>query len=236
MIEINNLCKKYGDKLALDNISLNVEGKKCISIIGESGSGKTTLLRILAKLESYEGCIKVNDQELSRYSLREYSNYVKMVFQMPYSSFNPKYTIGFSLKENVKEKDKDKIARNMLVKCGLDESFMNKYPLEISGGECQRCAIARALCGKPELILMDEVTSSLDKDNVNGILALIKELKKECLIIFVSHDIGLVKDISDEIVVMKDGRVVERGRKNEVLNNPKSEYTKKLLYISKHII
>lgn len=234
---------KIEEKLvAVKNVSLDVQEGKTLGIVGESGSGKTTTGEILGGLQqpSYGGVYfyDENINDLSDDSYNEYRKNVQFIFQDPKGSMDPNYTIEdnvafplLTLKIVNTKKEARLLAASMLEKVGLDSSIKNKLPSEISGGQCQRAAIARALVVSPKIIICDEPVSALDVSIQAQILNLLKRLQKEIGIsyIFISHDIGVVNYMSDTIIVMNNGNVVETGAAKEVFLHPKNSYTKKLL-------
>lgn len=234
---------KVQEKLAaVKNVSFEVEAGKTLGIVGESGSGKSTTGEIAGGLQKptfgtiyYYG---KNTAEMSNDEYEEYRRNVQFIFQDPKGSMDPNYTIGDNISfplltlKIVKNKvEADKLVTEILSRVGLDENIKNKYPTDISGGQCQRAAIARALVVNPKVIVCDEPVSALDVSIQAQIVNLLKELQKEMKIsyIFISHDIGVVNYMSDTILVMSKGNVVESGIAKEVLLHPKEAYTKKLI-------
>ncbi len=228
--------------VAVKSAIFNIEEGKTVGIVGESGSGKSTIGEIVGGLQKptygnvfYYG---KNIKELTEEEYKDYRKSVQFIFQDPKGSMDPNYKIFDILSmplitTNIakNKNESEKLIDEMLLKVGLDLSVKNKYPAEISGGQCQRAAIARALIVKPKLIICDEPVSALDVSIQAQILNLLKELQNELNIsyIFISHDIGVVNFMSDTILVMKSGTIVESGEAKEVLLNPKENYTKKLI-------
>ncbi|MBP1926943.1 ABC-type microcin C transport system duplicated ATPase subunit YejF [Sedimentibacter acidaminivorans] len=228
--------------VAVKNSSFNVIQGKTIGIVGESGSGKSTTGEIVGGLLKptfgkvcYRGR---NIEELSYAEYKKYRKNVQFIFQDPKGSMDPNYKIGHIISEPLfilnyakNSRDAEKMVDDILEKVGLDSAFKNKYPLEMSGGQCQRAAIARALVVKPHVIICDEPVSALDVSIQAQILNLLKDLQKEYNIayIFISHDIGVVNYMADEIMVMNMGNVVEMGEAKQILTNSKEKYTKKLI-------
>ncbi len=228
--------------VAVKNSSFFVTEGKTIGIVGESGSGKSTTGEIVGGLIKptfgkvcYRGR---NIEELSYIEYKKYRKNVQFIFQDPKGSMDPNYKIGqiiaeplFILKYAQNSNEAEKMVDEILERVGLDSAFKNKYPLEMSGGQCQRAAIARALVVKPHVIICDEPVSALDVSIQAQILNLLKDLQKEYNIayVFISHDIGVVNYMADEIMVMNMGNVVEMGEPNQILKNPKEKYTKKLI-------
>ena len=212
-----------------------------VAIVGESGSGKSTTARVVTGLlPPDKGEIIFQGQKLtpnlsdrSKEDLRK----IQMVYQSPDTSMNPKHTvrdiIGRPLEfyHNMKGKEYTNRVIDLLKMIELDETFIDRLPSELSGGQKQRICIARALAAEPDLIICDEVTSALDQIVQEGILKLLLRLQKELSItyIFITHDIATVKAISDEVVVMHNGLVVEQGMKSEIFSPPHPDYTKLLL-------
>lgn len=228
--------------VAVKNLSFSVEEGKTIGIVGESGSGKSTTGEIVGGLlKPTFGKVYYRDRdikELSNIDYKKYRKNVQFIFQDPKGSMDPNYRIGqiiseplFTLNYAKTKSEADKMLDDMLAKVGLDNGVKNKYPSEISGGQCQRAAIARALIVKPHVIICDEPVSALDVSIQAQILNLLKDLQKEYNIsyIFISHDIGVVNYMADTIMVMNKGNVVEMGDAKQILTNPKEEYTKKLI-------
>ena len=169
-------------------------------------------------------------------SLRKTYQDIQMVFQMPMESFDPRCTLGDGIGESLRNmgisrNETRKKVENLLEKCGLDAGFVDRYPHQVSGGQCQRAAIARALAVDPEILICDEATSALDVTVQKQILELLIELKeKENLsFLFICHDLALVQAFCDRVIVMKDGRIVEEGETEAIISRPESKYTKKLI-------
>jgi len=242
VLEVQNLSASYtkGVKV-LDRISLKVRRGKTVAVVGESGSGKTSLARaIVGLLPPLEGKVIFSGRELppelrsrDRDSLRR----IQMIYQMPDVSLNPRQKVRkilgrpLSFYFNMRAREREKRIIELLKMTELPEKFIDRYPGELSGGEKQRVCIARALAANPELIICDEVTSALDHLVAYEILKLLERLQTELGVsyVFITHDLATVKVISDEIVVMLQGRVVEQGEKQELLASPQHEYTELLL-------
>lgn len=226
---------------ALKPVSFNVYRGECLGIIGESGSGKSTLAMAMLRLIGSRGELVFDDtslQGLSHKALRGVRQRMQVVFQDPYSSLNPRFTVRDTVAEGpvaaLGAADDaaltDRIAR-VLKDVGLPESFMGRFPHELSGGERQRVAIARALVLEPEFLVLDEPTSSLDRALQFQILALLKRLQQEkgLTCIYISHDLGLVKEFSHRVMVMRAGECVEAGLTKPVFEHPRTDYLKELL-------
>ena len=227
---------------AVDDISFNLNEQQTIGIVGESGSGKTSLIMALLKLINSKGEIKFENNSLSklkRDSFRNLRRKMQIVFQDPFSSLSPRMTVAQIVAEGLEihEKslnldEKNKKIKTVLEEVGLNYSEVtNRYPHEFSGGQRQRISIARALILKPKLMILDEPTSSLDVSIQTHILDLLNELQKKYSLsyIFISHDMKVIKAVSDYIIVIKNGKIVEEGKTESVFNNPQKNYTKNLL-------
>lgn len=228
--------------VAVKSASFDIEEGKTVGIVGESGSGKSTIGEIVGGLqEPTYGNVFYYGKNINNLSDDEYEDYrksVQFIFQDPKGSMDPNYKILDILSmplitTNIakNKSEAEKLIDKMLIRVGLDLNTKNKYTAEISGGQCQRAAIARALLVKPKLIICDEPVSALDVSIQAQILNLLKEVQKELNIsyIFISHDIGVVNYMSDTILVMKNGTIVESGEAKNVLLNPKEKYTKRLI-------
>ncbi len=227
---------------AVDDVSFDVYEGETLGLVGESGCGKTTLGRTILKLtEAYSGKIFYKRQDLlhmKESDFREHRRHLQIIFQDPYSSLNPRITVGNAIMEpmkihnilNTNTQRRDKVF-DLLKKVGMEEKHFNRYPHEFSGGQRQRICIARALGLNPQFIICDESVSALDVSVQAQVLNLLNELKQEFKFtyIFISHDLSVVKFMSDRMVVMQKGKVEEMGDADEIYNNPQSEYTKKLI-------
>lgn len=252
LLEIKNLNVTYQTKKgligkiqtvhAVNNVSLDIQKGEILAIAGESGCGKSTLAKAIMKLvQSDSGEIILNGENVLNLKhnkdLKKFYQKVQMIFQNPYSSLNPKMKIGEILKEpliintNLKKEEITKIVEEKIKKVGLDKSALNLYPHEFSGGQRQRIAIARSLILNPEFIIADEPVSALDVSIQAQIINLLKQLKEDfnLTFLFISHDLSVIKYLSDRIAIMYLGEVVEIGRTEEIFKNPKHPYTKALL-------
>jgi ABC-type oligopeptide transport system ATPase subunit len=228
--------------VAVKGAAFDIEEGKTVGIVGESGSGKSTIGEIAGGLQqpTYGSVLYFgrNIKELSEEEYQDYRKSVQFIFQDSKGSMDPNYKIFDILSmplitTNIakNKNEAEKLIDEMLLRVGLDLSIKNKYPAEVSGGQCQRAAIARALLVNPKLIICDEPVSALDLSIQAQILNLLRELQRELNIsyIFISHDIGVVNYMSDTILVMQNGNIVERGEAKEVLLHPKEKYTKTLI-------
>ena len=253
ILKVQNLEKKYSLSKnlfgkttsylsAVDDISFDVFPGETLGLVGESGCGKTTLGRsILRLIEPDNGSIFFNNKDiisLNTRSLKKQRKNINIVFQDPYSSLNPRISIGNAIIEPMKvhklygnnKQRKEKVI-GLLQKVGLKKEHFNRYPHEFSGGQRQRIVIARTLALNPKFIICDEAVSALDVSIQAKVLNLLNDLKKEFgfTYIFISHDLSVVRFMSDRIMVMKDGNIIEIGDADTIYNSPKSEYTKKLI-------
>lgn len=249
ILEIKNLEVEYRSKKnvfggikivhAVNNVTLSANKCEILAIAGESGCGKSTLAKAIMKLVDIKsGEVLVNNQNiLEKSNSKDFYKSIQMIFQNPYASLNPKMKIGQILREPLEVNTKltkeeiNKIVLEKMHNVGLDESCLNLYPHEFSGGQRQRIAIARALVLNPPIIIADEPVSALDVSIQAQIINLLKELKKDynLTILFISHDLSVIKYISDKIAIMYLGEVIEFGTTDEIFTNPKHPYTKALL-------
>ena len=235
--------RTIGYTKAVDGISLHIPKGKTLALVGESGSGKSTIgMAILRLLNVTDGTISFKGVDLTKLSQKEllaYRRKIQIVFQDPYSALNPRMTIGeiiregmVSLKVGIADRGvQDMVIKDLLVKVGLKFEHFYRYPHEFSGGQRQRIGIARALAVEPELIICDEPTSALDVTVRSQVLNLLKELQEErgLSYLFITHDLSIIRRVADEVAVMREGKIVELGDVEEIIENPKDKYTKKLL-------
>lgn len=225
---------------AVDNVSFTLRRGTTIGVVGESGCGKTTLGRTILKLYDSDGGKIVYKGEditkLSRKNMRKYRTSMQLIFQDPYSSLPPRMTVGSIIAEAVKvhkivpKNQVSEYVHDIMDKCGLQAQYYDRYPHEFSGGQRQRICIARALAVNPELVICDEPVSALDVSVQAQIINLLKDLQKNMGLtyVFISHDLSVVKYITDEILVMYLGNMMEKGDTDELFDNPLHPYTKAL--------
>jgi len=225
---------------AVDDVNFELKKGQCLGIVGESGSGKSTIARMITGLEHMtEGTVTLLGKDITDLKAKEMRKVyrdIQMVFQMPVESFDPRCTLGDGIMESLRNmgmsvREAKKRAGELLIRCGLTPEFAARYPHEVSGGQCQRAAIARALAVSPSVLICDEATSSLDVTVQKQVLNLLQELKeKEGLsLLMISHDLALVQAFCDEVLVLYQGKAVEMGTPDEIINHPCSEYTRILM-------
>ncbi len=248
LLEAQNITKTYklpGSILksrkiikAVTNVSFQIFKGETLAIVGESGSGKSTVAKIINGLiEVDSGNVYLEGKKIQNFSPLERALSIQPVFQDPYSTLNPKHTVGFivgrplTLNKFLSYNEMQTKVIKILELVGLSKNFVNRFPSQLSGGQRQRVAIARALILEPKILICDEPTSSLDVTIQFQILDLLNELKKrlEITIILISHNISVVKFLSDRVLVMNEGEIIENGNTFDVLNKPRNEYTKKLM-------
>ncbi|MEI8150520.1 MAG: amino acid ABC transporter ATP-binding protein [Hyphomicrobiales bacterium] len=241
LIEITEVKKRFGDNEVLKGINIDVAAAEVIAIIGKSGSGKSTLLRCINGLETIdEGSITVAGAQLlpDEIHLKALRLKVGMIFQQfnlfPHLTAGRNVMLSQMVVKKVTEKDAEAMARNMLDRVGLGHKF-DAYQEELSGGQQQRVAIARALAMQPMALLCDEITSALDPELVNEVLAVVKELAKEGMtLLMVTHEMRFAREVCSRVVFMHQGRVHEIGPPEEVFANPKTPELNQFLGVTEH--
>ena len=257
LLRAENLSKVYisrkGGKFpAVDHVSFSMSHGQTVSIVGESGSGKTTLVRMITRLtDPTEGRVYLGGKEitgLTGKNLKPVYQKMQMVFQDPQGSFDPRKTLGSGIEDVILnfgfpagyKGDRSRRALKayarsrciwLLKRLGLSEDFRTRYPGEVSGGQCQRAAIARALAAEPKLLILDEATSALDVTVQKEVMDLVADLRKETGVglLMITHDIALASQYSDRILVMYQGKILEEGETGEVICHPKDAYTRRLM-------
>ena len=244
LIEMKNLKKYFPMKQkqvlkAVDNVTMDIHKGEILSLVGESGSGKTTLGRTVSRLyHKTNGDILFGGKPVEKYSMKEFTKKVQMIFQDPQASLNPRMTVGDIIAEGIDihklaktKKERMEKVYSLLEIVGLNREHANRFPHEFSGGQRQRIGIARALAVDPEVLVCDEPISALDVSIQAQVVNLLKDLQKErnLTLLFIAHDLSMVKYISDRVAVMYRGKVVELGTPEEVYSNPIHSYTKSLI-------
>ena len=239
VLEGKDLTKVYGkhktEIRALRGVSFRLESGEILGLAGESGSGKSTVLKLVAGLEPpTSGSVLLHGRELSPCRSKEEYRTMQMVFQNAPASFHPRRTIADSIAESVhslkgRTAEVDLAALADLV--GLPPKLMDRYPRQLSGGQCQRMAIARAMAVQPEILLCDEITSALDVSTQAQILHLLADICREShtSAIFVSHDLAVIRCLCDRVMIMRNGAPVEQGDVAQVIQEPQQEYTRRLV-------
>jgi peptide/nickel transport system ATP-binding protein len=247
LLQCEDLTKIYASGLirtksvvGAKNVTFDMKREEIVSLVGESGSGKSTVAKMILRLiEPTSGDILFNGVDILSYDIRDYYRQVQAIFQDPYSAFNPFYKIdrvldkAFGLrKDHPSSNDREGISESTLKSIGLNpDEVLGRYPHQLSGGQMQRILVARSLIIGSELLIADEPTSMIDASTRAGILNLLLNLKREkgLSVLFITHDIGQAQYLSDRIVVMNKGEIVEQGSVDEVFLKPKHPYTKELL-------
>jgi peptide/nickel transport system ATP-binding protein len=238
LVEVENVSFGYSrQRTVLQDVSFNIKAGASVGLVGESGSGKTTLLRLLLGLaQPARGSISFDGAPVDpadRRFMRAYRRNVQAVFQDPYSSLDPRQRIESIVAEPLRSLripgNRRAMVQAALAAVGLEPNILRRYPHEFSGGQRQRIAIARAIVPKPKLLLADEAVSALDLSTKVRIVELLKDLASGMTLVFVSHDLGVVAALCDEIVILEHGRIVEAGPTRKILDHPQHDYTKALL-------
>ena len=227
---------------AVDKISFSLFKGETLGIVGESGSGKSSICRLLLKLiKKTSGSINWFNEdiyELKPSQIKSFRKSVQIIFQDPYGSLDPRMTIGKIISEpleifrkDLKKQEKEILVIKSMKDVGLSSDLFNRYPHELSGGQCQRVGISRSLINKPSVLICDEPVSALDLSIQAQILELLKDLKTKykLTVIFVSHDLSIIRSFCDRVIVLKNGNIIENKKTNDLFNNPENTYTKKLI-------
>jgi peptide/nickel transport system ATP-binding protein len=241
VLDVHGLSATYGPAEVLHELTFSVPSRQCVAVVGQSGSGKTTLARCLVGLHpTWSGDVKFAGESLARGVRRRTDDQlrrIQFVSQNPYASLNPRRTVGQIVEQplahfvRLPAREREAKVVDALTAAALRETFLDLYPDQLSGGERQRVAIARALILEPDLLVCDEITSALDVSVQAAIIELLRGLQAErgLSLIFITHNLPLVRSIADQVVVMNNGRICERGAVDQVLQNPKDAYTVQLL-------
>ena len=222
---------------AVKNVNLKINKKTTIGLVGESGSGKSTLGRAIANLLPYKGSVIFDGKEILSIKDRSVRKDIQIIFQDPYGSLSPRLTVGDIIGEgldihmNLSKKERNDLIEQTMKEVELDPKYRFKYPHEFSGGQRQRIAIARSIILKPKFIILDEPTSALDRSIQIQIIDLLKSLQEKYSLtyLFISHDLKVIRAMSDRILVMQNGEMVEEGNAKSIFEKPKEEYTRELL-------
>jgi ABC-type glutathione transport system ATPase component len=240
LLSVEDLVVDYGSFRAVDGVSFDVAKGSTLAVVGESGCGKSTIAKAIVRLLTpRSGRIKVDGTDIARLSdraMRPYRSRIQMVFQDPYGSLDPHLTAVDIVAEPLRlqgihnKRERHERAATLIDRVGLPSTALNRRPGEFSGGQRQRIGIARALASEPELLVCDEATSALDVSVQAQVLDLLREIKRDTGLtyVFISHNLGVVREISDTIVVMSAGKIVERGATADVLARPAEPYTRAL--------
>lgn len=243
IVEVKNLKKQYGENVILKNINLHINKGEVVSLIGPSGSGKSTILRCIVDLESItsgEILIEGNnltDKNVDKKIKKEMLLKTGMVFQtfnlFPHMSVRNNIVRTLKLVKNMNTEKAESLAKEMLSLVGLSDKI-NNYPNELSGGQKQRVAIARALALQPDIMLFDEPTSALDPELVKEVLDIIRKLKSQKItMLIVSHEMNFVHEISDRVIIMEEGEILETGTSKQIFENPSSQRVREFLNANK---
>jgi peptide/nickel transport system ATP-binding protein len=241
VLKASDICASYGAQTVLHSVSLEVRTHECLALVGESGSGKSTFAHCLVGLHpNFTGELTYHGSQLANLSRdrdRETRRRVQYIFQNPYGSLNPRRTVGQNVAQPIElfydfnRREVHERVRHALERVGLSGSAIARYPDQLSGGERQRVAIARALACEPALLICDEITSALDVSVQAAIVELLETLRRDLglAMLFVTHNLPLVRTIAQRVAVMSEGRIVEVGQTERVFQDPQANYTVALL-------
>ena len=245
VLKVTDLSKTFSragknEFFAVDHVSFAVRPGEILGIVGESGSGKSTIAKLITRqIDATAGKIEIDGLDITGLNGRQmipvYAK-IQMVFQSPKGSFDPRRTLGDGICESLRNRGVPKAEREakacgLLEQCGLPGDFLERYPHQVSGGQCQRAAIARALMCDPKILIFDEATSALDVTVQKQIMELLQMLqqKNHLSYLFICHNLALVQQFCDNVIVLYDGKIVEQGPTDDVILHPQSEYTKRLV-------
>ncbi|MBR2214986.1 MAG: ABC transporter ATP-binding protein [Selenomonadaceae bacterium] len=246
VLEVRQLKKYFMDgagkkkKTVLEGISFTLNPGECLGLVGRSGCGKSTTARLVTRLLPCDGGeIWLDGRDITRAEGRELAEAygkMQMIFQLPEDSFDPRHTLGWSIEEPMRNQGISAAPRlermaDLLTAVGLSPAYGGRYPHEVSGGECQRAAIARAIALSPKLLICDEATSALDVTVQAQVVQLLRGLclQQNIACLFITHDLALLPRIADRVAVMHGGRIVEEGATGQILKSPNSPYTQELM-------
>jgi len=241
---VENLCKVFQKNKqeypAVNNISFFLDEGECLGIVGESGCGKTTIVSMITGfVKPDKGTIRLKGSNIEPWNpktRKELYKSMQMVFQNPVESFNPRIRLGNAIMESMmnrgfKRSEARERMHDLLKECGLFKEHANRYPHQVSGGECQRAAIARALASQPDVLICDEITSALDVMTQEQIMGLIRKMKEQkgLSLLFICHDLAVIQQVCSRVLVIYQGRIIEEGTPDDIIRKPQQEYTKKLV-------
>ena len=236
ILSVEHVSKNFGAKRVLDDINFSLGAGECLGVVGLSGCGKSTLAKIIARLLPCDGGkIFLCGEDITHAKSNDFYRNMQMIFQTPEDSFNPRRTLGASIAEPLKNFFRGENLRerveNLLLEVGLPKNYAERYPREVSGGECQRAAIARAISVAPKLLICDEATSALDVTIQAQIIALIKKLcaEKNIACLFITHDLSLLPRLANRVIVLHGGKIVESGKPTQLIRAAQSKFTQQLM-------
>ncbi|MBP5534703.1 MAG: ABC transporter ATP-binding protein [Alphaproteobacteria bacterium] len=244
LLQVKNLSVRYGNLIALKPLNFKLFPARTLAIVGMSGSGKTSLAMGLLRLTKATGKAYLQGKEILSLSSKKFNqlrSQIQIVFQDPFSSLNPRMTVSQIVAEGLnvhapqlKFKEKQKLVRDALAQVDLKSNLLNRYPHQLSGGQRQRVAIARALILKPKVLILDEPTSALDEKNRQAVLSLLNRIRQKTKVAYllITHDMNVVRQMADDVLVLKEGSCVEVSDMRKIFADPKDDYTKKLLEAS----